>query len=37
MIAPVNVTTPGWPEKYPNNADCRWLVTARPGYKVSGV
>ena len=29
MIAnhnPQVITTPGWPQNYPNNADCTWLI-----------
>ncbi|XP_076821753.1 CUB and sushi domain-containing protein 1-like isoform X4 [Clavelina lepadiformis] len=28
------IHSPGWPGYYPSNADCEWVLTARPGYQV---
>ncbi|KAM4723164.1 embryonic protein UVS.2-like [Rhinophrynus dorsalis] len=30
-----NITSPGYPNNYPSNMDCEYLITAPPSYKVS--
>eukprot|EP00058_Branchiostoma_floridae_P028277 XP_002613768.1 hypothetical protein BRAFLDRAFT_84525 [Branchiostoma floridae] len=29
-----NFTSPGWPNKYPPNADCEWRISVTPGEKI---
>ena len=28
------ITSPGYPDGYPSNADCKWVISASPGYVI---
>lgn len=32
-LAPVPLYSPGWPDNYPNNQDCQWLIESAQGYR----
>ena len=31
---PFRLTSPGWPDNYPNKAVCVYFIQAEPGYRV---